>query len=80
MRFIIGFTGAFIGCSLEGSIVTTRSQENSRFYGNPSISAEDILLGSLPTPPAAAILNHALSNLFEKVERQPPSFGFTLFS
>ncbi|KAE8124659.1 hypothetical protein FH972_019524 [Carpinus fangiana] len=60
--------GAFIGCSLEGSIVTTRSQENSRFYGNPSISAEDILLGSLPTPPAAAILYQALSNLFEKLE------------
>ncbi|XP_040987236.1 uncharacterized protein LOC121235076 isoform X1 [Juglans microcarpa x Juglans regia] len=61
--------GAFIGCSLEGSIVTTRSQENSRFYGNPSISAEDILLGSLPTPPAAAVLYQALSNLFEKFER-----------
>ena len=68
MRFMIDFTGAFIGCSLEGSIVTTRSQENSRFYGNPSISAEDILLGSLPTPPAAAILYQALSNLFEKLE------------
>jgi len=61
--------GAFIGCSLEGSVVTTRSKENSRFYGNPSISAEDILLGSLPTPPAAGILYHALSNLFGRLER-----------
>ncbi|KAK0599444.1 hypothetical protein LWI29_005352 [Acer saccharum] len=60
--------GAFVGCSFEGSIVATRAQENSRFYGNPSISAADILLGSLPRPPAAAILYNALSNLFEKLE------------
>jgi lipid-binding SYLF domain-containing protein len=66
---MINFIGAFIGCSLEGSVVTTRSKENSRFYGNPSISAEDILLGSLPTPPAAGILYHALSNLFGRLER-----------
>ncbi|KDO43795.1 hypothetical protein CISIN_1g034183mg [Citrus sinensis] len=61
--------GAFVGCSLEGSIVATRAEENSRFYGNPSICASAILLGSLPRPPAAAILYHALSDLFEKVER-----------
>uniref|UniRef100_A0A5B7B8F2 FYVE-type domain-containing protein n=1 Tax=Davidia involucrata TaxID=16924 RepID=A0A5B7B8F2_DAVIN len=61
--------GAFVGCSLEGSIVTTRRQENSRFYGNPSISASDILLGLLPRPPAAAILYHALSDLYQKLER-----------
>lgn len=61
--------GAFVGCSLEGSMVTTRNQENSRFYGNSSIKASDILLGSLPRPPAAAMLYHALSNLFEKLER-----------
>ncbi|KAK3198593.1 hypothetical protein Dsin_022008 [Dipteronia sinensis] len=60
--------GAFVGCSFEGSVVATRAQENSRFYGNPSISAADILLGSLPKPPAAAILYNALSNLFEKLE------------
>ncbi|XP_015899289.3 uncharacterized protein LOC107432617 isoform X2 [Ziziphus jujuba] len=61
--------GAFIGCSLEGSLLSTRSQENSRFYGSQSINAYDILLGSLPRPPAAAILYHALSNLFGKFER-----------
>ncbi|OMO92536.1 Zinc finger, FYVE-type [Corchorus olitorius] len=60
--------GAFVGCSLEGSVVTTRNQENCRFYGNPSITASDILLGSLPRPPAAATLYQALSNLFEKLE------------
>ncbi|KAK8648320.1 hypothetical protein V6N13_129077 [Hibiscus sabdariffa] len=61
--------GAFVGCSLEGSVVTTRNQENCRFYGNPSITASDILLGSLPMPPAASSLHLALSNLFEKLER-----------
>lgn len=61
--------GAFVGCSLEGSVVTTRNQENCRFYGSPSITASDILLGSLPRPPAAATLYQALSNLFQKIER-----------
>ncbi|KAL5989809.1 hypothetical protein ACLOJK_010703 [Asimina triloba] len=61
--------GAFVGCSLEGSMVTTRATENSRFYGIPSIKASDILLGSLPRPPAAAILYHALSDLFQKVDK-----------
>ncbi|KAF5771818.1 putative FYVE zinc finger, ysc84 actin-binding domain, Zinc finger, FYVE/PHD-type [Helianthus annuus] len=60
--------GAFVGCSLEGSMVTTRVQENCRFYGNPSIKTFDILLGSLPRPPAAAILYDALSELYMKVE------------
>ncbi|KAE9594542.1 hypothetical protein Lal_00037423 [Lupinus albus] len=60
--------GAFVGCSLEGSIVTTRTQENSRFYGSQSLTATDILLGSLPRPPAAAILYRALSDLYVKVD------------
>lgn len=55
--------GAFVGCSLEGSMVTTRKRENSRFYGSQSITALDILLGTMPRPPAAAILYHALSDL-----------------
>ncbi|KAE9598951.1 hypothetical protein Lal_00022625 [Lupinus albus] len=60
--------GAFVGCSLEGSIVTTRTEENSRFYGSQSLTATDILLGSLPKPPAAAILYRALSDLYVKVD------------
>lgn len=61
--------GAFVGCSLEGSMVTTRASENSRFYGSTSINALDILLGSLPRPPAAAILYNALSDLFQKLRK-----------
>ncbi|XVE88260.1 hypothetical protein DITRI_Ditri19aG0055500 [Diplodiscus trichospermus] len=56
--------GAFVGCSLEGSIVTTRRRENSRFYGSQSVAASHILLGSMPRPPAAATLYHALSDLY----------------
>ncbi|XP_047310526.1 uncharacterized protein LOC124914091 [Impatiens glandulifera] len=61
--------GAFVGVSLEGNIVTTRSSENSRFYGSQSIRASDIVLGSLPKPPAAAILYNALRDLYGKLER-----------
>nr|CAD1842201.1 unnamed protein product [Ananas comosus var. bracteatus] len=60
--------GAFVGCALNGSVVTTRSSENSRFYGAP-MKALDILLGSTPKPPAATILYRALSDLFEKLEK-----------
>ncbi|KAK8594663.1 hypothetical protein V6N13_015583 [Hibiscus sabdariffa] len=47
-----------------GSIVTTRGRENSRFYDSRSITASDILLGSMSRPPTAAILYHALSDLY----------------
>ncbi|CAN0853604.1 SH3 domain-containing protein PJ696.02 [Linum grandiflorum] len=60
--------GAFVGCSLESSIVTTRSKENSRFYGSQSLSASDILLGPLPRPPAAAILYRELDDLYRKLD------------
>jgi lipid-binding SYLF domain-containing protein len=59
--------GAFVGCSLEGSIFTTRTSENSRFYGSQSLAASDILLGSLPRPPAAAALYRALGDLYQKM-------------
>lgn len=60
--------GAFVGCSLESNIVTTRQKENSRFYGNSSLKASDILLGPLPRPPAGAVLYEALSDLYQKLE------------
>ncbi|KAM3748447.1 hypothetical protein ACB098_05G109600 [Castanea mollissima] len=60
--------GAFVGCSFEGSLVTTRTKENSRFYGSQSLNALDILLGSLPKPPAAAILYNALADIYQKFE------------
>nr|XP_016483182.1 PREDICTED: zinc finger FYVE domain-containing protein 16-like [Nicotiana tabacum] len=59
--------GAFVGCSLQGSVVTTRTRENSRFYGSQSLKASEILLGSLPRPPAAATLYRALADLYQKL-------------
>ncbi|XP_010052155.2 FYVE, RhoGEF and PH domain-containing protein 5 [Eucalyptus grandis] len=64
--------GAFVGCSLQGSVVTTRTRENCRFYGSQSINALDILLGSLPKPPAAAILYNALADMYQKLEWSSP--------
>ncbi|KAM1347374.1 hypothetical protein PS2_036313 [Malus domestica] len=63
--------GAFVGCSLEGSIVTTRTKVNSRFYGSQSITASEVLLGSLPRPPAASTLYRALADLYQKIEQCP---------
>nr|XP_043612292.1 uncharacterized protein LOC122583986 isoform X2 [Erigeron canadensis] len=59
--------GAFVGCSLEGSMVTTRTHENSRFYGKQFLSAQEILFGSLARPPAAAILYRALADIYQKL-------------
>ncbi|KAJ3692107.1 hypothetical protein LUZ60_012457 [Juncus effusus] len=64
--------GAFVGCAFNGSIITTRQTENSRFYGAP-IKASEILLGSTPSPPAANILYQALTNLFEKIDKSDKS-------
>ncbi|KAK9132236.1 hypothetical protein Scep_011764 [Stephania cephalantha] len=61
--------GAFVGCSLQGSVITTRNHLNSQFYGSTSITASDILLGSLPCPPAASILYSGLRDLFQRVEQ-----------
>ncbi|XP_057868270.1 uncharacterized protein LOC131075443 isoform X1 [Cryptomeria japonica] len=60
--------GAFVGCSLEGNIVRTRTSTNVQFYGNSSIKASDILFGSIPRPTAAAPLYNALSELFNKLQ------------
>lgn len=48
-------------------MVKTRNQENCKFYGDRSISASDILLGSMPQPPAASALYQALSDLYLKL-------------
>lgn len=61
--------GAFVGFALQGSMVMTRASENCRFYGSSSIQAMDILLGSMPKPPAAAILYQALSDLSRKFNK-----------
>ena len=67
-QFFVSLAGAFVGCALNGSVVSTRDSVNARFYGDP-IKASEILLGSLPKPPAAATLYKALSVLFDKINK-----------
>jgi len=58
-----------VGCALNGSVVSTRDSVNARFYGGP-VKASEILLGSLPRPPAAATLYKALSILYDKIKKE----------
>lgn len=57
--------GAFLGVSLEGNVVSVRSQTNSRFYGDPFLTPADILLGSVERPKAAAPLYSAVYDLLK---------------
>ncbi|XP_047335303.1 uncharacterized protein LOC124938829 [Impatiens glandulifera] len=59
--------GAFVGVSLEGNVVTTRSDTNLKFYGDPYLSAADILLGNVERPKAADQLYTALGDLYSKL-------------
>ncbi|ONK75150.1 uncharacterized protein A4U43_C03F13880 [Asparagus officinalis] len=59
--------GAFIGVSLEGSIVTTRMDTNLMFYGDPYMTTADILLGTVQRPIAAQPLYSALDNLYSNL-------------
>lgn len=56
--------GAFVGVSLEGNVVTSRVETNTRFYGDMFLTSEYLLFGSVPTPKAAAPLYNALNDLF----------------
>jgi SH3 domain-containing YSC84-like protein 1 len=51
--------GLYAGISLDGKVIVTRHDVNEKFYGM-SISAEEILAGVVPTPPAAQPLYDAL--------------------
>lgn len=59
--------GAFLGVSLEGNIVTARTDTNMRFYGDPYLTPTDILFGSVERPRAAEPLYNALHDLFQSL-------------
>ncbi|GLJ37045.1 hypothetical protein SUGI_0750620 [Cryptomeria japonica] len=61
--------GAFLGVSLEGNIVSVRSETNLRFYGDPYLTPADILLGSVERPKAAAPLYSAVYDLLKNLKR-----------
>ncbi|KAI5054942.1 hypothetical protein GOP47_0030087 [Adiantum capillus-veneris] len=56
--------GAFAGVSFEGNVVTSRTEMNTRFYGDMYVTPEYILFGAIPSPKAAAPLYSALGDLF----------------
>lgn len=60
--------GMFVGLSVEGSVVATRTDANARFYGDQSMRARELLLGDVGSPRAAAPLYAALDELFSKVD------------
>jgi hypothetical protein len=69
--------GLYAGVSLDGKVIVTRPDVNEKFYGM-SISAEEILAGVVPTPPAAQPLYEALHRCHvyatmaeTKAQRQP---------
>lgn len=53
--------GLFAGVSLEGTVITTRDDLNRDYYGNPSVTATDILSGRVRPPAGAQRLIAAVS-------------------
>jgi lipid-binding SYLF domain-containing protein len=51
--------GLFIGASLEGAVIGTRTSANEHYYGRP-VTAYDILHGRVPAPAGASNLRAAL--------------------
>src|SRR5436309_3734848 len=51
--------GLFAGVSLEGAVIGTQRDSNSRYYGRP-VRADEILSGVTAPPPGAAPLRRAL--------------------
>lgn len=65
MGFDLYVSGAFVGVSLEGNVVTTRMDTNLQFYGDPYLTTADILLGTVERPKAGEPLYAALKDLYE---------------
>jgi lipid-binding SYLF domain-containing protein len=61
-------SGAFVGVSLEGNILATRTETNLKFYGDPYLSTADILLGTVDRPKAAEPLYAALGELYSSLQ------------
>lgn len=65
--------GLFVGMSLEGSVVATRHDVNSKFYGS-QVKPEELLFNSVVAPPRAAEpLYRALK---EALDAEIPEDGF----
>lgn len=61
--------GAYIGVSVEGTLITTRDRANQDFYGR-ALTAKQLLMGGTVTPPTAGKhLYAALHQLMDRVEK-----------
>ncbi|KXZ54915.1 hypothetical protein GPECTOR_4g987 [Gonium pectorale] len=60
--------GAFVGLSLESSLLCVRSQVNLDFYGYPVTPRQLLLEGTVPQPPAAAMLYEGIKALLHRFE------------
>lgn len=55
--------GLFAGVSLQGTKLGISNDRNAEFYGQPTITAQQILTTNLPAPPVAAQLRGSLNKL-----------------
>jgi lipid-binding SYLF domain-containing protein len=53
--------GLFAGVSLEGTVIVTRSESNTKYYGK-HVEPDDILSGKIPPPEGARRLIRELTN------------------
>jgi hypothetical protein len=61
--------GAFVGVTLEGTLILTRKKTNRSFYGR-KITAEELLQGKIPRPTAAEPLYRMLNIRFGNLAGQ----------
>ena len=62
--------GLFAGVSLEGAVISERSDVNQRFYGK-TYSPKELLSGAVPPPIAAEPLYKSLTEALKKEPEQP---------
>lgn len=62
-----------LGVSLEGSVIITRSDANTKMYGR-SVTAKELLNGTVPPPPEADALYRALGAKFHTLGNTAASY------
>lgn len=60
--------GAYLGVSVEGTLMTTRGKANRGFYGRALTAKQLLVEGAVAAPTAARTLYAALDDLMERVE------------
>ncbi|CAO3688906.1 unnamed protein product [Umbelopsis ramanniana] len=71
--------GLFAGVSLEGSVIITRQDANSKFYGG-KVTTKELLNGTIPPPPEADVLYRALNARFNSLGSTGASYASRTYS